>query len=152
MFTVLRCDEVKQIGNCNLLGKAWDFVMGLNNTFKYKNFDLRVFMYWRQGQMILFRLRAGNRRYWVCMDAGSCRRSRHTFMRARIYWSWKSTINRAEITNKAKIHCTPISNEFKPLKTEHWPPIGNIKAPSLSNWEMGQTIYAAISGISPTKL
>ena len=23
-----------------------DFVMGLNNTFKYKNFDLRVFMYW----------------------------------------------------------------------------------------------------------
>ena len=29
-----------------------DFVMGLNNTFKYKNFDLRVFMYWRQGQML----------------------------------------------------------------------------------------------------
>lgn len=29
-----------------------DFVMGLNNAFKYKNFDLRVFMYWRQGQML----------------------------------------------------------------------------------------------------
>ena len=29
-----------------------DFVMGMNNTFRYKNFDLRVFMYWRQGQML----------------------------------------------------------------------------------------------------
>lgn len=29
-----------------------DFIMGLNNTFKYKNVDLRVFMYWRQGQML----------------------------------------------------------------------------------------------------
>ncbi len=29
-----------------------DFVMGMNNTFRYKGFDLRVFMYWRQGQML----------------------------------------------------------------------------------------------------
>lgn len=29
-----------------------DFVMGMNNTFRYKDFDLRVFMYWRQGQTL----------------------------------------------------------------------------------------------------
>lgn len=29
-----------------------DFVMGMNNTFRYKGFDLRVFMYWRQGQTL----------------------------------------------------------------------------------------------------
>lgn len=29
-----------------------DFVMGMNNSFRYKNFDLKIFMYWRQGQML----------------------------------------------------------------------------------------------------
>ncbi|WP_443702712.1 SusC/RagA family TonB-linked outer membrane protein [Prevotella sp.] len=29
-----------------------DFVMGMNNSFRYKDFDLRVFMYWRQGQTL----------------------------------------------------------------------------------------------------
>lgn len=29
-----------------------DFVMGMNNTFRYKDFDLRVFIYWRQGQTL----------------------------------------------------------------------------------------------------
>ena len=36
----------------------------------------------RKAACVLFRLRAGNRRYRVCMDAGSCRRSRHTFRAA----------------------------------------------------------------------
>ncbi len=31
-----------------------DFVMGLNNTFKYKNFDLRVFMYWETRANVTF--------------------------------------------------------------------------------------------------
>lgn len=36
-----------------ILGSATpDFIMGMNNTIKYKNFDLRVFTYWRQGQML----------------------------------------------------------------------------------------------------
>lgn len=29
-----------------------DWTMGFQNSFKYKNFDLTIFMYWRWGQMI----------------------------------------------------------------------------------------------------
>jgi TonB-linked SusC/RagA family outer membrane protein len=31
-----------------------DWTMGLNNTFKYKDFDLTIFMYWRWGQTIKY--------------------------------------------------------------------------------------------------
>ncbi len=29
-----------------------DFVMGMNNSFRYKNLDFKIFMYWRQGQTL----------------------------------------------------------------------------------------------------
>ena len=46
-----------------------DFVMGLNNSFRFKDFDIKIFMYWRQGQM-LHAEAAGYGSYRVQGDAG----------------------------------------------------------------------------------
>ncbi len=45
----VNADDKQMIGH-----NAPDWSLGFQNTFTYKNFDLSIYMYWRQGQMIYY--------------------------------------------------------------------------------------------------